>query len=406
MTRDLGLFLRRCGAYVPGLRRLVTRGERKRHLQILQHDPGRRPPTVASLLVPDKVATADDVAIAGRLLDAFRAATRSGSEASNPARVDVWTIIASHQARFASILGRGDPEELAGYLCNVSRHDASEGITQGHREYDRIVRDGAYRDFLALMAKDKLVSLAEAVGSLPVENPEQGPFGVSLHTDPDELVATISQRLGVSIAPPDIDGGLLKLETGQGLFGERDANAIFTAHLLRRVLAGHEAPRICEIGGGSGRAAYWSQRLGLASYTIIDLPHVNVVQGYYLLKSLAGKRVVLYGEQTPEDEPAALVIWPNHAIAEIASPDYDLVLNQDSMPEMNPDIVDDYLRWIRLACRGLFMSINHESRPAYGTGLRHVSVPEAVEAIGGFERQDRFPYWLRRGYVVELYRVS
>jgi hypothetical protein len=357
------------------------------------------------VIVADKIPTADDVVIAGRLLRAFRAATQSSGARLDPERRDLWTIIAAHQRGFASLLRAGDDEELARYLCNVSRHDAAIGITQGDAEYKRILRDRSYREFLALMAKDKLVSLAEAAGSLPVENPEQGVYGVNLHVDPEDLVAGISRQLGVDIAPPDIDGGLLKLRTNHGLFGERDANAIFTAWLLKRVLQGREAPRICEIGAGSGRVAYWCRQLGLGSHTVIDLPHVNVVQGYYLLKSVPADRVLLYGEDLA-GRATDLTIWPNHAIQELQDPEYDLVLNQDSMPEMSRSTVDDYLRWIRLTCRGLFLSINHESKPSYGDNLRHVSVPEAVAAIGGFELQDRYPYWLRKGYVVEQYRVT
>jgi hypothetical protein len=362
------------------------------------------------VLVADKTPVPADVEIASRLLRAFRAATKDRTAAKSSTREDVWTGITAHQSRFASILGRGDHDELALYLCNISRHDAAVGIIQGDVEHTRITRDRAYRDFLALMTKDKLVSLAEAVGALAVENPEQGAYGVSLHTDPDELVARISNRLGLDIAPPDVDGGLFKLATNGGLFGERDVNAIFTAWLLKGILqartrARHESARICEIGGGSGRVAYWGRRLGLTSHTIIDLPHVNVVQGYYLLKSFPAEQVVLYGEQSTVGD-AALTIWPNHAIHELEGREYDLVLNQDSMPEMSRQTVEDYLLWISRACQGLFVSINHESKPPYGTNLVHVSVPEAIAEIGGFERQDRYPYWLRKGYVVELYLVT
>jgi hypothetical protein len=53
----------------------------------------------------------------------------------------------------------------------------------------------------------------------------------------------------------------------------------------------------------------------------------------------------------------------------------------------------------------VFVSINHESKPAYGAGFAQVSVPEIIREIGGFELQERYPYWLRRGYVVEVYRT-
>jgi len=382
----------------------VTRVERQRRRRVIQHDPGRRSASAPGVIVADKTPTQVDVEIAGRLLGAYRATADAAGPARSARGSDVWMLITAQQSRFASILARGNPHELASYLCNVSRHDASIGITQGREEHKRIRRDRAYRDYLALMAKDKLVSLAEAVGALPVENPEQGSYGASIHADLDELVVRISERLGFDIAPPDIDGGLFKLRTAHGLFGERDANAIFTAWLLRSILRGAEPARICEIGAGSGRVAYWSRRLGSNSYTIVDLPHVNAVQGYYLLKSLPEDSIVLYGEQ-PARSDAAFTVWPSHAVGELEGREYDLVLNQDSMPEMSHDTVEDYLRWIRSVCRGVFVSINHESKPAYGAGFAQVSVPEIIREIGGFELQERYPYWLRRGYVVEVYRT-
>lgn len=395
----------RVGARFDGLRERLDAGAAARRLQVLQHDLRRARPHVDDVIVADKVATEDDVAIAERLLAAHRAAARSAPARPKARRDDVWTAIVARQGGFAAILERGDPRELAAYLCNVSRHDASVGITQGDEQYERIVNDRSYREFVALMAVDKLVSLAEAVGALPVENPEQGPFGESIHRRPSELVERIGARVGADITPPDIDGGMLKIDTGRGLFGERDANAIYTAHLLREIVRDRQAPRICEIGGGSGRVAYWAQRFGLKSYTLVDLPHVNVVQGYYALKSLPGDGVTLYGEQRARTFDG-LQILPAHAIGELQGPIFDVVVNQDSFPEMHPSTVADYLRWIATCCKGRMLSINHESKPAYGDGLEHVSVPEATSAHQSFELTYRFPYWLRRGYVVELYRIA
>lgn len=397
----------RVGVRFQGLRERLDANAAQRRLKILQHEIGRPLPQVDDVIVADKVATEHDVAIAKRLLAAHRAAGRTAPETPPHAqRDDVWTMIVARQGSFASILDRGDPRELATYLCNVSRHDASAGITQGDAEYERIVNDRPYREFVALMARDKLVSLAEAVGVLPVENPEQGRFGENIRHEPAELVERISARVGTDIMPPGVDGGMLKIDTGRGLFGERDANAIYTAHLLRETVRGLRAPRICEIGGGSGRVAYWSRRFGLSSYTLVDLPHVNVVQGYYALKSLPGDEVVLYGEESPEAPGDRLRILPAHAVSELRGPLFDLVLNQDSFPEMNPATVADYLRWIARCCEGRLMSINHESKPAYGDGLEHVSVPEMTAADGRYELTYRFPYWLRRGYVVELHRIA
>lgn len=38
-----------------------------------------------------------------------------------------------------------------------------------------------------------------------------------------------------------------------------------------------------------------------------------------------------------------------------------------------------------------------------GRGRRQISVPNIAVEVGGLARRYRFPYWLRKGYVVELY---
>jgi len=395
--------LRRIDARLPVLRRALDLRERRRRGAILQHARGIRRPAVRAVLVPDIFPTADDVVIATRLLKAYRFAV---SEVPTTERPDVWTAIARRQQRFASLLARGDAEEVAGQLCNISRHDATEGISQGSAEFKRLQRDPRYRDFVALLAKDKLVSLAEAIGALEIENPEQGTHGTSIHRDAGELVERISARLGRPVTPPEIDGGLLKLDTGHGLFGERDIQGIYTAWLLTMLLAGQERPRICEIGGGTGRVAYWSHELGLTSYTSVDLPVVNLVQGYYALKTLPDEHVVMYGEPAPTDDGPHLRIVPAHAISMSEQPTFDLVLNQDSFPEINRDTVIEYLKWIRTACTGPLVSINHESRPPARDVPRQLSVPETIGDLGGYTLAHRSPYWLRRGYALEVYRIS
>lgn len=375
--------------------------ERRHRPWLLQHQTRPTRARDLGIVVPDLRASDGDVAIAERLLAAHRAALAVDPPMSTGA--DVWTLNYEHQRGFAGLLTRGEPRELAAYLCNVWRHDAAHGFCQGQIEYDRLCRDPTYRRFMVLRARDKLVSLAEAVGAAPVENPEAWPPPNVLVTDLAPVVIAINERLGVDIAPPEGDGGLLKLQTGAGLFAERDLYAIYTAYLMRELL-GEGGSSVCEIGGGSGRAGYWAIRFGMRPYTIVDLPHVNVVQGFYLAKTLGPDQVAFYGEAAG----GHVRVLPNHAIDERSH--YDLVLNQDSFPEMHPQVVYDYLDWTaRVAHGGLLLSVNHESRAPYGppkSGMAHVSVPEAVDAVGGFARLQRSPYWLRRGYVTEVYRVG
>jgi hypothetical protein len=390
---------------------------RRRRRLLLQHHVGWRRPVRSSQFVPTRHPDAGDIAIAERLNRAYRAAEASGPVIPGQRHPDQWTLVYRQQNRFVSLLGRDDAPALAAYLCNAARHDASNGILQGDYEYRLLSSDTAYREWADLLIRDKLVSLAEAVGAAPAENPEATFATGSLRrTAPGPLVHGISARLGIDIAPPDVDGDLFKLDTGRGQFGVRDLLSIYTAHLVRGALRGVQegngrgAPQVCEIGAGSGRVAYWCRKLGLSGYTIVDLPHVNVVQGYYLLKALPQDRIVLYGEPGWEEAVNCVRILPAHAATGPDGHAYDLVLNQDSFPEMSLQTVLDYVAWIKqVGAGGLLMSINHESKAKYGRGASqgtHVCVPEAVEQLGGLERIDRNPFWLRRGYVTELYRVA
>jgi hypothetical protein len=360
-------------------------------------------PRIPNVIVPDIQSTPLDVAIAKRLLIAYRLASES-FQARQSGKDDLWTITKNYQRQFLELLSRNNPEELAAYLCNMSRHDATIGTVQGNHEFHRIKRNPIYRRFLSIRIKDQLVALAEAVCALACENPEQGLCGKNIHMDSDTLVDNISSVIGIKITPPNIDGGLLKIKTTRGLFDIRDLNAIYTAYLLSKTVR-TKTERICEIGGGIGKVAYWSHLLGFKSYTIIDLPHINVLQGYYLLKTLPEGMVRLYGESI-ENGNANLEILPAFEIEQIHSNRYQIVLNQDSFPEIDGEVVTGYLKWIHRVSSGYFLSINHESKSPYGEKQFHISVPELINDVGGYDRMYRFPYWLRKGYVVELYRVN
>ena len=214
--------------------------------------------------------------------------------------------------------------------------------------------------------------------------------------------------LGTDITPPPIDGGLFKISTGPeqgaGRFGERDCNAIYTGWALAQLLEVRASgAAVCEIGGGAGRVAYWARRFGIDDYTIYDLPQVNAVQGFYLMKALGGEAVRLYGEDHAESQ-GGICVLPYFACRDVTSRRYDLVLNQDSFPEINVDLVREYLAWTKKVSHA-FLSINHESQPNAVGGAFQNNVSELVRESGGYRLRSRQLYWLRKGYVMELYQV-
>jgi hypothetical protein len=375
----------------------------------IQHAIGNPRPVVPRLVVPDIRPSETDEAIAVRLLVSYNACKKA--EAAYPSiGADIWSAIRRLQASFFTILESGDPKVLAAYLCNMSRHDATIGISQGDGEYRWITTSPDYESFRALLIKDKLVSFAEAVGAIRCECPEQGPWGEHLNANLDVLLHGVEERVGISLAPPDIDGGLFKIPAGSGLLHDRDLHAQFAAWSMRE-LAGPNAT-ICEIGGGVGRAAYWSQRFGLGPYTILDLPQVNVLQGYYLLKSLPMDQVRLFGERI--DNPR-VTVWPYFEKDQITSGAVDIVFNQDSFPEIHRETVLDYIAWIREISPRWFYSINQEAAAAYTQDFwqpaaesdpKQNVVGALLREADGFRRVMRAPYWLRKGYASELYQIG
>ena len=81
---------------------------------------------------------------------------------------------------------------------------------------------------------------------------------------------------------------------------------------------------------------------------------------------------------------------------------YDLVINQDSLPEMPPETAAMYISRIRTIAP-LFYSINQEAAAPNTDEFRQVIVPELVGRDGGYQRLSRNLFWLRDGYVEEVY---
>lgn len=145
--------------------------------------------------------------------------------------------------------------------------------------------------------------------------------------------------------------------------------------------------------------AYWAHRLGVTEYTIIDLPQINVIQGFYLMSSLGGDSVQLFGES----KSAPIRIVPNTAYKQtVNTSKFDVVLNQDSFPEMSQEVAIEYLEWIAASRKNL-ISINHENQPRGTEGNRQNRVSSLFLEIKEYGLISRQQYWLRRGYALETW---
>jgi hypothetical protein len=352
------------------------------------------------------VATPREQAIVARLMQAYHRAKRA-DPMRRSRKADVWSTLSAvcHQD-IVKLLDKEDAIGVANYLRDAHAKGLTFGLTQGEHTTKLLRARPDACAFETLRFTDNLVSLAEFVGVLDVESPEQmGQWAENLHADPQELIARIEKHIGIPVVPPQVMGSLLGIRTRSGVLSGRDLLSLYAALRLKEISAdlALDHPSICEIGAGLGGAAFYAIGLGLTRYTLIDLPLINVLQGYYLLSALPETSVCLYGEPSQANE--TVHVLPPWSFSQ-PGVKYDLLFNQGSFPEMHEDYAIGYLQQARKNVMRAFFSINQEARAPQNGAVRQTVVRELVRKVGGYERANRFRHWLHAGYVEELFRIK
>ncbi|MEY2513154.1 MAG: hypothetical protein QOJ89_512 [bacterium] len=337
-----------------------------------------------------------DVALCARIIEAYRI-SRGYDDLST-----IWSgKLARHYATLDAALLTGDPLAVEDQLRWMFRRPFLCGISTPV-DYE----DPAARRFWSLMTFDSLVSLAESVGAIGAENPEQGLAGRAFAEGIDHLPARIEAKLGISLdfprvgAPYGVVVGdrLIVRETGRHLDAAVRLHGAAREHLGA---PGEQGRRIVEVGAGFGGVAMWYIRLlgdRPGSYTIVDLPLMNAVQAYFLGGVYGGAAIVLNGETSARGR---IRIVPPRILA-AGDVGADVVYNQDSLPEMTESAARGYLDWMARSVSGIFVSCNHEAGTT--ASVAQVVVSELAEQVDGLQRISRAPSWTRRGYVEEIFR--
>jgi hypothetical protein len=372
-----------------------------RRTEWLYRSRGRVPAARIAVRGPKAVSDAD-LELCRRLIAAYSEA--SERDPVTRSKEDMWSwIFSARQRELAETLQRGDAAALGELMASMFQEDFVLGMASGpilgH------VHSKLGSRIWCLVIFDALVSLAEALAVVPVENPLQGSTGVAFEAGVGELFLELERVLGFRLDFPDV-GAPCGLETEGRLITPDTPDQIYAAvrlsqaiHLhLNREPDGASSLRVVEIGGGYGGMCYWflQRQEAAAHYTIVDLPIVNVIQGYFLARALGSERVSFYGEPSAE-----VKIVPNFALAEVETP-CDVLANKDSMPEMPHGAMVEYLEWAAMNCEGLFYSYNQEAGAEF-LGEAQGVVHEAVTEMGRLQRLRRDESWVRRGYVEEIY---
>jgi len=369
---------------------------------LLQHYTEHLDPD-APVSVAESEAAVGDEAIAQRLMNVFHEMIEHEQSHIAPERrpnSGIWEMVRHEfHGEFYRIMADRDAAALAAYLRNGLRRAIAYGLGPGAEVFDAMRETGAGRHANLALLADRLASLAVAIGALPHENPEQGRYGTNLTLAISDLATLIEAHLGVHIFRPPV-AGLFGVEVAPGrIIDVRVPDDAYCAFRLRMLSDTLGFSRICEIGAGFGGTAFQAARHGLVPYTIIDLPAINVLQGYFLMKIFGGDAVRMFSETVPDRPFSVLPYWMffDSSVA------FDLVFNRDSMPEMPEARVREYLHEIEER-RCALLSVNQESEGiAERAGAQQLMVHRLAKAYPGLRSASRHPYWTRKGYVEELF---
>lgn len=240
------------------------------------------------------------------------------------------------------------------------------------------------------LAADHIVALAEYCGVIRMNSPEACLTPKKKRVDAVALLEEVIDRCfpkGTVLPNPYVgERGVL---TRFGVASLRVPSAMYQALRVRDL-----GSRICEIGPGLGRTAYFARLLGASSYTLVDLPISSLSQGYYLGRALPADRVS-FSENSEAD---AEIKFQSPSSFLRGTETFDVVLNVDSLTEIGIDAARNYLRSIVGRTR-FFYSINHECNEFCVRELIAAEFPEYKTVFSSRS-------WVRQGYIEELYTVS
>jgi hypothetical protein len=341
-----------------------------------RHRSGKRTAGSSGVTGP---STADDALLVARIIAAYRAASATALGDHGP----IWLPSIKYPVHDALI-----SREAETVVAPMLRDPGSNMLFYGFDNLSSGTMDAnsIWGNTHHIRVYDDLLRLGEAVGTQPLEYPE-GPEQRPV-PDPEVILRDLDAAFGFTVHFPNPYPNEVGLKTSRGVASYRAVQGLYQAYRVAELVRDRPNARVIEIGGGLGRTAFYAWQFGLRDYTLIDLPMTNVAQAYFLGRVLDPDAICLSGEDRP-----GIRIQPPAAFLDAADR-YDLVVNVDALPEMAADTATAYCKEIK-ARADMFLSINHE----YNT----LTVREICAGLS-MRADSRMPYWLRRGYVDEVFR--
>ena len=244
-----------------------------------------------------------------------------------------------------------------------------------------------------------IIDLAKAIGVSGIQNPENGdklhPKTNVVNLGISEILQRIEKKIGFDISCPPFIGNRKTTLTDYGIVTDRHCHYLW---ILKRIieLCPDRNSRILEVGAGLGLLGYYLDKAGYKDYTTIDLAYPNACQTYFLARNLPERNIIISGEEANPFSSKfkdSLKLLHSTDFIDVPKGRFDLMINIDSLTEMN---IEEANKYMQSDCATLLLSINHEVNEF------------RVNDINGDYRslKYRYPFWLRAGYVEELYEIN
>ena len=248
----------------------------------------------------------------------------------------------------------------------------------------------------------EIVKLAKALGIAGITNPENDAhlgyaFMPKVNVNDltsDEILDKIQTKLPFEINIPPFSGNCKQGSVTK--YGEVTNRHLHYLWVLKRImeLCPDKNSSIIEIGPGFGILGYYLDRVGYFDYTVIDLARTNACQTYFLFKNLPDRNIILSGDvENPFDlqYKDSIKILHSTDFKEIPKDRFTIMVNLDGLTEFG---IEEATKYVQHDCSPMLLSINHE--------VNEFRVWDIAQPYRKLEY--RYPFWLRDGYVEELYK--
>jgi putative sugar O-methyltransferase len=248
---------------------------------------------------------------------------------------------------------------------------------------------------------DLIISLCEYFAYVRLESPAQGDFGNYINEDIQELIKKLEISCNFDIGFPNI-GSPYGICINDRLITFENLEHLYAAERTWEYINlfyenNNKKINIVEIGGGYGglaRNIILKKTDLINSYTLVDLPLMIAYQKYFLKN--------FFNESKILDK----IKFVTHDTFSKENNQFDIMINQNSFPEMTADIVRDYLEIFSQNNNGsLLISFNHEAISKY-KGKFQVALPEIINDLKIFKKIIRNLSWVREGYAENVYKIQ